>query len=1106
MRTNILCLAIALLAFPNICAARDLWTSVGPEGGAVSSMAIDPQNPSILYAGTASGRVFKSTNGGNNWKPAGDLDTSYVYGINVYAMAIDPKNPSTLYAGTGWLYKSTDGGASWIRSSNGITGSLIRALAIDPVNPSILYAGTYSGGIFKTTNGGVSWSAVNTGISSVNVVCLEINPQNPNIIYAGTGGTSGGLYKSVDGGGSWSAAGLNIEIAAVKIDPVNPDVMYATTLFSLEAYTPPALHKSTDGGSHWTEITPSWQTPGALAIDPQKTSVLYVAGFTPMDGAVKTADGGATWTGIGVNNVAIRSFHVNPQSTAFVYALTDRKGIYRSVDSGATWSASNTGLNAVAVETVVFDPRSPATLYAAGQSTIMKSTNGGGDWTYLSLTDSFMVGASYLVLDPQNPAVLYGGYGGLYKTVNGGISWNRLSLNTTVFALAVDPKAASTLYAGTSDSGVLKSTSGGVSWSSASNGLPAARITALAIDPQNTATVYAGVTSDGIFKSTDGGDNWTRLNTGYPGLYIEDLVINSKNTAIVYAVAQGAILRSTDGGASWAFGGLGGVTTVAIDPLRPTEVYAGTSRGVFKSVDGGVQWNPMNNGISDAMVRALAIDAVGRRIYAGTSNSGVWAASLDSALEFQIKPGGATTVLTSGTGELRSGYAEVFANSTGAPYGTAVFTYRQNGVVVSEAAVPATKPTTSTRVFVDYRDAVNAIPARSEAGVVDTRTGIAIVNYSSETASIIYTLRNAAGSTLAIGQGSIEGWHHVACFIEQLTSCGVQGFNLPADFRSAVQFGSLDIASDQPLSVLALRGIINQRDEFLITTTPVADLTQTSGAGSPYFPQFVDGAGYTTSLILMNTTAGTESGMLQIRDKDGNPLIVNQVGGTADALFRYSIPPNGIFRFQTDGFPAELKAGWVRLVPDISTAMPVGSGIFGYNPQDVLVSESGIPSATPVTHARVFVDLSGKHNTGLAIANVTNLESSITIKAFGQDGFSGAGSSRGPVLLPARGHTSGFADDFVTGLPPGFTGVLDISSSAPFAALTLRSLVNERNEFLMTTLPIADQSGIAPSLVVFPHLSDGGGYTTQFVLLSAGAVVDGSLIFYDESGESFYSR
>jgi hypothetical protein len=167
------------------------------------------------------------------------------------------------------------------------------------------------------------------------------------------------------------------------------------------------------------------------------------------------------------------------------------------------------------------------------------------------------------------------------------------------------------------------------------------------------------------------------------------------------------------------------------------------------------------------------------------------------------------------------------------------------------------------------------------------------------------------------------------------------------------------------------------------------------------------------------------------------------------------------------------------------------------------VSEAGIPSASPVTHARIFVDLSGKLNTGLAIANLTNLESGVTVRAYGRDGVSPAGSGQSPILLQPRGHRSGFAGELVDGLPAGFTGVLDISSAAPFAALTLRSLVNERGDFLMTTLPVADQSAAAPYPAVFPHLANGGGYTTQFILVGVGGAVDGSLVLFDESGESF---
>jgi hypothetical protein len=297
-----------------------------------------------------------------------------------------------------------------------------------------------------------------------------------------------------------------------------------------------------------------------------------------------------------------------------------------------------------------------------------------------------------------------------------------------------------------------------------------------------------------------------------------------------------------------------------------------------------------------------------------------------------------------------------------------------------------------------------------------------------------------------------------------------------------------------------LRGTNNQRNDFLITTTPVADLTQSLGNSSIFFPQFVDGGGYTTSLILLNTSGTTETGSFQIMDANGNALTVSQVGGTTGSSFNYSIPAHGVFRFQTDGAPTDIKAGWVRLTPTGSSHTPVGSGVFGYNPADVMVSESGIPSATATTHARVYVDLSGGHNTGLAIANVSGSGSSITINAFQNDGVTAAGTSLGAILMPTNGYKAAFADQFSTGLPEGFTGVLDISSTKPFAALTLRSLVNERNDFLMTTFPIADENQPAPSPIVFPQIADGGGYSTEFILLSPSGAASTTLYLYDESG------
>jgi subtilisin len=482
------------------------------------------------------------------------------------------------------------------------------------------------------------------------------------------------------------------------------------------------------------------------------------------------------------------------------------------------------------------------------------------------------------------------------------------------------------------------------------------------------------------------------------------------------------------------------------------------------------------------------------------ADTGPLVVSRGDAVSLDVTAGGANVVSTNGVAsEVRTGYAKLKVNSGSAPYGTAVFTWKQNGVVVSEAGVPASPPTTSARVFIDFRSGVPAVPGRSHAGIISTNTGIAVANNSSTSAHIAYTLRSTTGDTITTGHGELAGGNHLACFIDHLKEVAASDFNLPADFQSAIQFGSLEVSSDQPVSILALRGTTNQRNEFLITTTPIADLTRTEDAGV-YFPQIVDGGGYTTSLVLLNASSRIERGLLQIMDNNGTPLAVKQAGGILGSSFSYTILPGGAFRFQTDGSPAAVRAGWVRLVSDFYSEIPIGSGIFGYNPESILVSESGIPAAVSTTHARVYVDLSRNHNTGLAIANVDSGPASIRVKAFRPDGVTEVGVSQGLLELPSGGHEAKFADRFMNGLPAGFRGVLDISAATPFAALTLRSLMNERDEFLMTTFPVADLNAPAPSPIVFPHVADGGGYLTEFILISAGGGASTILNFYDDTG------
>jgi len=161
------------------------WSRIGPEGGDIVSLVIDPANTKTVYAGTYSGGVFKSTNGGKSW----DQVNSGLTHTYILTLAIDPVNTQTLYAGAvTWddgvfesgVFKSTNGGKSWSQ----VNSLLLRSdsLAIDPVNTGTIYAGTWGDGVFKSTNGGKSWDQVNSGLTNTYIVSLAIDPASTGTI------------------------------------------------------------------------------------------------------------------------------------------------------------------------------------------------------------------------------------------------------------------------------------------------------------------------------------------------------------------------------------------------------------------------------------------------------------------------------------------------------------------------------------------------------------------------------------------------------------------------------------------------------------------------------------------------------------------------------------------------------------------------------------------------------------------------------------------------------------------------------------------------------------------------------------------------------------
>jgi photosystem II stability/assembly factor-like uncharacterized protein len=383
------------------------WTSLGPDGGSISAIVIDPQNPPTVYAATQGNGVFKSADGGASWSSASDG----LPGPFVITLVMNPQNTDTLYAlmnGFG-VYKTTDGGTNWNPARSGLPCCFgvdlleLPTLVIDPQHPDTLYTAPSYSGVYKTTDGGASWAAVNSGLPGNWLTSLAIDPQNPDTVYA-MGSSS--LFKTTDGGASWRTVsfappGYDWATAILLVDPQNPTTLYAGT-FS-------GLLKSTDGGVTWANSG----LPRILgfAFDSQDASTIYavaVAGRTMLPSGkccslagslFKSMDGGANWVGIGAgltgpdlnpqDDCSCGYTHlglgIDPANPDTLYVGTYGAGIFKSDDNGASWNAANAGLKALAPGSafsrrLAVDPQNPRALYLVSGNRLYQSTDAGTNW------------------------------------------------------------------------------------------------------------------------------------------------------------------------------------------------------------------------------------------------------------------------------------------------------------------------------------------------------------------------------------------------------------------------------------------------------------------------------------------------------------------------------------------------------------------------------------------------------------------------------------------------------------------------------------------------------------------------------------------------------
>lgn len=633
-------LAFCLTAVAPSFAGIDEWTPLGPSGGFVRTIVIDPSNPSTVYAGLDRGGVHKTTDGGDTWTRIGTGLAS----SSVFSLAVDPRDSAVVYAGTlNGLFKSRDAGATWSRSDAGLVDPPVRALAIDPATPGRLFAGT-GGGVFRSLDGGASWSPF--GLQGLKVTALAIPLSSPSILYAGT--DFDGVYRF--NGAAWlhSTQGLtNPQVSGLAVDPFNDMVVYAGCSGLDRKRYPGVLFKSVDGGGSWQRADLGLNGGSIFTVvsDPIAPATLYAGTFGA--DVYKSVDGGALWlpAGDGLDTHNVQALAIHPTLPSILYAGAygggTAGGLFRSHDAARSWKSLNPGgVLGTWVQGIVVDPDRPSTLYVATLNEgLFRSRDRGISWEPLNDGLEKLVGDlsiplqhTSLIRDSARPFNLYTGTnGGIFKSANRE-TWTEINEGIlgppthvpAVRVLTVDPNDPRRLFAGVSNTpgeAVYRSLDGGRQWHEATQGIPKdAYVLEVEIDPADPETVYAS-TSLGVFRTEDSGDSWSPLPSpgGHQTL---DLTFHPADPQEIYAETVAGLYRSTDRGESWtrfAEGlGDGYVEDLLIDP-RNLAFYAAIGSRVFQSKDRGATWTDIGPGLPDGVTRALLAFDPGdpSRLYAG---------------------------------------------------------------------------------------------------------------------------------------------------------------------------------------------------------------------------------------------------------------------------------------------------------------------------------------------------------------------------------------------------------------------------------------------------------------------------------------------------------
>ncbi|MGC2477780.1 MAG: glycoside hydrolase [Candidatus Sulfotelmatobacter sp.] len=610
----------------------------------IGAIAVASSDPDIVYLASGEGLhrpdlsvgngIYKSTDAGKSWTHLGLTD-----GQQIPALAVDPRDPNKLFAAVlghpygpsadRGLYLTRDGGQNWQRvlAKDENTGS--SDVEIDPSNPDVIYASMWEvregpwedgnefngpgGGLFKSTDGGSTWQQLNNGLpKDLSQIYVAIAPSDSRRLYATLSTASGKLsvYRSDDAGDNWAQitddprpsgriGGGDLPIP--RVDPKNPDLVYVASTVTM---------KSTDGGKTWSGFrgAPGGDDYQNLWINPTNGKIILLVSD---QGAIVTVNGGETWS----------SWYNQPTAQLY-HAIADNEFPYHvcagQQESGSVCISTRGNDGAITFRDwhpvgvieygyVAPDPLNPDLVYGGGRTEVSKYHLSTGE--VQNVTPIPLRNPNYradrtepLMFSPVDPHILYYAANVLFKTTDGGNSWQTISKDLTrenpgvpesvgslynkavekargvIYALAPSFKTVNTLWAGTDDGLIWITRDAGKNWSDITPKelTPWSKVTQISASHFDEQAAYAAVSRFRIndmhpylYRTHDGGKTWTLITSGLPEF--------------------------------------GPVDTVREDPVRKGLLFAGTENAVWVSFDDGDHWQSLQLNLPHTSMRDLWI-------------------------------------------------------------------------------------------------------------------------------------------------------------------------------------------------------------------------------------------------------------------------------------------------------------------------------------------------------------------------------------------------------------------------------------------------------------------------------------------------------------------